>query len=548
MTQENIYDVIIVGAGPNGLCCGAYLAKAGAKVLVLEKKWETGGGLATEDYQSPFRFNLHAIYMMMAELMPAYEDLDLPDNNLDFLRPEVQMAFHYKDEKALVFYTDLEKTIASINQFSEADGQAFKKMYTEFKKVADEILIPATYVPPIPGFENLMLLNQTELGRRCVEISEETPEGILDMYGFENPKVRGALLYITTMWGLDPDSTSVGYLIPLYVYRMLNTAIVRGGSHTLSSAIHNAFKRHHGKVLEWADVQEILVEDGKAVGVRCADGREFLGKAVVSTLNPEQTFVKCLENKGIDEDLVAGAKNWRWEHRSFFTAHWGIKGAVPKFKAAAFNPDVNDALIHVFGYETEADVKNHISKVTEGDLVEPAGHFTCTTHFDPLQASQGPVGPLNTLRFEAWASYEINGEEWDSIKNDYNEKCYALVKDYATNMNEAKLLFKFAYSPLDIERRLVTMTKGSFKHGEYNALQMGYLRPNEDCSRHRTPVSGLYMGGASSYPGGMILLASGYLAAKVVAEDLNLDVWWTPPHYVTTAVENGYIPSPEASE
>ena len=86
------------------------------------------------------------------------------------------------------------------------------------------------------------------------------------------------------------------------------------------------------------------------------------------------------------------------------------------------------------------------------------------------------------------------------------------------------------------------MKRGSFKHGAYTTLQMGYLRPNEDCSRHRTPLEGLYLGGASSYPGGMILLSSGYLAAKVVVEDLGLDMWWSPPDYVVKAKEKGYIP------
>ena len=537
------FDVIVVGAGPNGLRCGAYLAKAGAKVCVLEKKWETGGGLSTDDFQSPFRFNLHAIYMMLAEQMPAYQDLELPENNLAFLRPEVQMAFHYKDGSALVLYTDPKKSAESIRQFSPEDAETFEKMYAEFKEISDEILIPATYVHPVPGLDNVMLMNQTELGRRCVEVSEQTPASVLDFYGFKNPRVRGALLYICTMWGLDPDSTSVGYLIPLYIYRMLNAAIVRGGSHTLSSAIHNALKRNNGHVLEWADVTEIIVEGGKAVGVRTSDGREFRAKAVVSTLNPEQTFLKCLQEKDLHEDLVASVKNWRWEHRSFYTAHWGIKGEVPQFKAAESNPDVNDALIHVFGYESEDDVKAHVAKVDNGELIEPAGHFTCTTQFDPHQASRSDLyGPLNTLRFESWASYEVKGKEWDDIKRDLCRQCYEMVSSYCTNMGDAKVLFQFSYSPLDIERRLATMTKGSFKHGDYNALQMGYLRPNEDCSRHRTPLEGLYLGGASSYPGGMILLSSGYLAAKVVVEDLGLDMWWSPPDYVVKAKEKGYIP------
>ena len=86
------------------------------------------------------------------------------------------------------------------------------------------------------------------------------------------------------------------------------------------------------------------------------------------------------------------------------------------------------------------------------------------------------------------------------------------------------------------------MKRGSFKQGAYTMFQMGYLRPNDQCSQYKTPVEGLYLGGASVYPGGMILLGSGYNAAKVVAEDLGLNVWWSPPDYVLKAQEEGYIP------
>jgi len=535
------YDVIVIGAGPNGLCCGAYLAKAGAKTLVLEKKNETGGGLSTDDFQTPFRFNLHAIYMLLAEIMPAHTDLELESNNVSYLRPETQLAFHYEDGKALVFYLDPKKSVASISQFSGEDAKAFEKMYGEFKQISDEILIPATYVPPIPVLENLKLLNQTDLGKRCVEISEMTPEEIIDSYGFKDPRVKAALMYLGAIWGLSPDATSVGYLVPLWVYRMMNAAIVRGGSHTLASGIHNAVKLNGGKVLDWANVQEITVDNGAATGVKLEDGREFRAKAIISTLNPEQTFIDLVGEKHLHEDFVAGVKKWQWESWSFFTAHFGIKGNPPEYKAAKFNPDVNSALINVFGYESPEDIKKHIEEVEAGGLGDPAGHLTCTTIFDPHQASR-LYGPLHTLRYETWAPYEINGKAWDDVKKDFSTKCYEKLQKFAPNLREAIVLFDFCYSPLDTERRLIDMKRGSIKQGAYNAFQMGYLRPNEQCSAYRTPVKGLYLGGSSVYPGGTILLGSGYNAAKVVAEDLGLSVWWTPPDYVVKAQEKGYIP------
>lgn len=537
------YDVIVIGAGPNGLLCGAYLAKAGAKTLILEKKWETGGGLATDDFNTPFRFNLHAIYLMLADWAPANKDLELEANNCHYIFPETQMAFHYKDEKALVFYRDPEKSAKSIAEFSEKDAETFKKMYAEFKDFCDEILIPATYVPPIPAFENMELLNSTPLGRRMLEVSENTPEEIIDLYGFENDRVRSALLYLATLWGIKPDSPNVGYLVPLYIYRMMNAALVKGGSHTLSSAIHNAYKQGGGKVLEWAWVEEIILENGRAVGVKLKDGREFRAKAIVSTLDPEQTFLKFMPEDKIPQDLVDATKNWQWEDVSLYTAHYGIRGNAPEYKAAAFNPDVNEAMINVFGVESSADVHAYHKELEEGKFSGNHGHATCTTYFDPYQACASEIyGPLHTLRFEAWAPYDLAGKDWDTSKRELSDKCYELWKQYTTNLEEAKVLFKFSYSPVDIERRLIDMKRGSFKQGAYSMFQMGYLRPNDQCSQYKTPVEGLYVGGASVYPGGMVLLGSGYNAAKVVAEDLNLNVWWSPPDYVVRAQEKNYIP------
>jgi phytoene dehydrogenase-like protein len=535
------YDAIIIGGGPNGLTCAAYLAKAGAKTLVLERKHEIGGGLATESWTTPFLFNLHATYQLLAELMPPYADLQLERYNVSFIRPETQIAFLYQDGTALVFYLDPQKSIGSISQFSKEDGEAFERMYGDFKQMSDQCLIPATYVPALPVFDTIDLYSQTELGKKVSEIAEMSPIEIIDSYGYRNPRVRAALLYLATVWGIHPDSRSTGYLPVLWVYRMMNAALVRGGSHMLASALHAVIAANGGRLLDWAEVGRIITENGTAKGVALTDGQEFRAKAVVSTLDPQDTFLKLVGRGNLPEDLAASAEMWQWEDWSLFTGHWGIKGEPPKYKAAGSNPDVNSALITVMGYESTEDVYRHIDAMKAGKLPEPAGHATCTTLFDPSQGSPGPYGPLHTLRWEGWSPYELTGQQWDEVRISYTERCFEKWREYAPNLAEACLLFSFGFGPLDTERRLVNMKRGSIKHGSYTMLQMGYLRPNQSCSRYRTPVNGLYVGGASVYPGGMVLMGSGYNAAKVVAADLGVKVWWTPPDYVLRAQEKGYL-------
>jgi len=541
------YDVIVVGGGPNGLNCAAYLSKAGARTLVLDRRHEMGGGLATETFTTPFKFNLHATYMLLAELMPPYNDLELEKYNVRFIRPDVQIAFPYKDGKALVFYLDKKKSAESISQFSKKDGEAFEKMYDEFKQMADECLIPATYVPPLPALDNIELLNRTELGRRVAEISEMSPMEIIDSYGFENPQVKAALLYLATVWGIHPDSRSTGYLSVLWVYRMMNAALVQGGSHGLASALASIVASNGGKLREASEVSKIIMEGGTAKGVVLADGREFRAQAVVSTLDPQDTFLKLVGRENIPEDLAAATEKWEWEEWGLYTAHWGIKGEPPEYKAAEFNPDVNSALMTVMGYEVPEDIYRHIEEMKAGKLPEPAGHASCISMIDPYQAAPGPYGPLHALRWEGWSPYELDGKHWDEVSKDYANRYFEKWKEYAPNLSKARLLFSIYFSPLDTERRLLNMKRGSIKHGAYSMFQMGYLRPNESCSTGRTPVSGLYVAGSSVYPGGTILLGSSYNAARVVSEDLGVKVWWMPPDIVLRAQEKGYLAKPGTS-
>jgi phytoene dehydrogenase-like protein len=128
---------------------------------------------------------------------------------------------------------------------------------------------------------------------------------------------------------------------------------------------------------------------------------------------------------------------------------------------------------------------------------------------------------------------------WDALKDDYAARCLAGWEEYLRR--PLRPLRRYPYSPLDIERKLSSMKDGSIKHGDYNPLQMGYFRPNDLCSSTRTPLRGLYVAGASVYPGGMILAGPGYLAAGVVADDLEIARWWREPASVTRARERGYL-------
>jgi phytoene dehydrogenase-like protein len=367
-----------------------------------------------------------------------------------------------------------------------------------------------------------------------------SPVEVIDSFGFESEEVRTALLHIPMMWGIDPEVTGIGYLIPLYIHVMLNCSIIRGGSHRLSSAITKVYLANKGEVLDTAEVSKVIVKDGEARGVELTDGRKFESKAVASTVDPHQTFLKFLDEGEIDLDIVSSAKRWEWEEVSLFDLHLSLK-ELPKYVAADFDPDVERSLVQVMGYETMGDLTSSWRNIIEGKLPHPAGHATLPTVFD---RSQGPHTGEHVGRWETVAPYEPSEASWDddSAKETFADTCLEKWSEYAPNLKKSNIINRYSYPPTYIEKKLTDMVRGSFKQGAYVTLQMGYFRPNDQCSNYRTPLKNYYVCGSSVYPGGMVLLAGGYNAASVIAEDLGIKPWWSTPDMVIEGRKKGLVP------
>jgi phytoene dehydrogenase-like protein len=293
-----------------------------------------------------------------------------------------------------------------------------------------------------------------------------------------------------------------------------------------------------GMILDNAHVSKILIKDETAYGVELEDGQKITAKAVASSVDPPQTLLKLVGREHLSEDLVKSAENWKWEEESLFCIHLDLN-EPPKYKAD--DPTVNEALVNLIGFETVDDIFKHLKEIDAGELpTAPAAYCCCPTLFDPSQAPPGKhVGYI-----AVWAPYELKdggAEKWDKVRDKYMEKILDYWREYAPNLTKEKILGKYAYTPLDIERKLIDMVKGSYKQGSYVSYQMGYFRPNMYCSQYRTPIKGLYMCGSGVYPGGMITFGPGYNAANVIVEDLGLKKFWSEPEYVTRARKERWV-------
>lgn len=538
------YDVIIIGSGPNGLAIAAYLSRAGQRVLLLEKRFEAGGGLATEQVTLPdYYHNTHAVYKMMVDYAPVYRDFQFEEvYGVRHIFPELQVAMPLADGRCLCLHRDLEKSCASIAKFSPKDAESYREMHGRFDEMMRNILAPQTYVPMEAAPMMAAKAEQTELGRDLSSLSEKTPEEIVCEL-FEDEHVRTLMLYLTCHWGLDYSQAGVSYMVPIYLNRMVNFRLTAGGSHRVSNALLKSIFEHGGQIRTSAQIQRILVRDGEAVGVELEDGTELLAeKAVVSTIDIHQTFLKYVGEDHLESDFTDMIRSWQWEKWSLCDLHLAL-AEPPHFNAAESQPEVDSAFIYVVGYECLEDLKRHWDAMEDGELPASAGFNCCfpSVH-DPFQAPPGRASGLIS-QMAPFDRSDGGSEKWldRKVREETIERLLSALARYAPNVGGENALWTYLTTPADIQNKFANMVKGSYKQGAYHPLQMGYLRPNQDCSQYRTPVKNLYLGGASAAPGGMVLFGPGYNCANAIAEDYGIERWWTELEYVTAARENGYI-------
>ncbi len=541
--METKYDFIIIGGGPNGLATAAYLSKAGQKVLVLERHLEVGGGLASEEVTlGGFTHNTHAIYHMMVDYAPIYKDLELEKYRCNYVFPDVQVAMPFSDGKALCLYSDVEKSCQSIAKFSQKDADSYREVYHKFKAFMDEFLAPGTYLKPLPPLDTAVATEKTPLGKEFTSLTEKTPQQLINEL-FENERVKTMMLYLATHWGIEYDNTGLTFLAALTIDRAVNSRLCIGGSHRLSNSICRVIQEPGKGQLRGSQlIKRIVVENGTAKGVELEDGTIYEAeKAVVSSIDPHQTFLQYVGEENLSPPFVTKIKNWHWEKWSMFAVHAALE-ELPNFTAAADNPDVNKALMYILGYETPDDLANHYKAIEKGELMPTAG-YDCVfpTMFDP---SQAPPGRHTAAMYEM-VPYNLKegAEKWwnHKFREEYEGRFLDTLQKYAPNMTRDTVLWTYRLAPVDFANKYLNMVEGSIKQGAYEIFQMLTNRPNDECSNTRTPIKNLYVCGASVYPGGLVTFGPSYNAVNAIADDCGIAKWWKEPEYIKAARDKGYF-------
>lgn len=522
------YEIIVIGAGHNGLICGAYLARAGLRVLVVEKRLELGGGLCTEEVVLPgFYHNLHSFFHRWVPELPFYVDLELDKYGVRYILPPVQSVSPLSDGRCLIWHVDVDKTCKNISYFSPKDAKTYLELKARYQKMSSEILVPETYSPPLPCDEKAALLEKTDLGREYLGISARTPRQ-LAMETFESEPMRAMMLFLVTVRGFMVDEPGLGYCFASLLIGGTKGSLCAGGSHNLAHGIAKALIAAGGDIWEQCGAREIVVEGGEARGIILEDGRRVLAeKAVVSAVDPTQTFLEMVGDSHLPADFLEKARNFKYGPLNILFGAYAALREAPHYTSASFDPDIDRALNYNIGYECVGDFDDHMHEITQGIPPRVPGlQCAVPTLHDPTQA---PLGRHTVLAWQ-FVPYELKDggvKKWDEIAEGYMETCLERWRHYAPNLADENILAKWPFTPLDIERKLVNMKRGDAGLGAYFRIQMLENRPLPGAKPYCTPLPRLYICSSAAHPGGAITGAPGYNAAGVILDDMNLKRWWT---------------------
>lgn len=521
------YDIIVIGAGHNGLTHAAYLARAGKKVLVLERRHVLGGAAVTEEVFPGFKFSVcsYVVSLLRPEII---RDLDLPRHGLEIL-PLDGTFTPMPSGDYLWRVNDHGKTYREMARHSRLDADTYEDFGKAMPAICRFVKPILGMVPPDPtGLNPRDFANLLSLARRFQQLPSEdrynlvqlmtmSAADFLDQW-FETDVLKATMSasgIIGTFLGVRSPGTA--YVLLHHYMGEIDGAFrawgfARGGTGGISNAIAEAAVEAGVEIRKQVSVSEIIVKNGRAVGVALSNGDEVYAKAISSSVDPRLTFLNFIESSDLPTAFLDEVRRYKFRGSSG-KVNLALD-ALPEFKCLP---------------GTGAHLRGAISVSPSVDYMERAydeakyGMFSHRPYIDMVipsltDPSVAPPGKHVMSCFVQYAPYKLRpGLNWDDLREDFGNSVIETVAEYAPNLKNI-ILHKQVVTPLDLEREW-GLTEGNIFQGELSLEQLFFLRPAAGWARFRTPIRNLYMCGSATHPGGGIMGAPGRLAAIEVLKD-----------------------------
>ena len=500
------YDALVVGSGPNGLAAAITLEQTGRQVLVLEAAERPGGAVATEELTLPgFRHDTFSSVFPAGAASPVFARMPLQRHGLRWIHPAACLAHPLPDGSAVALYRDLDRTVASLDRGHPGDGERWRAfaapLMAHFDALRETML---GGFPPVRGAMRLTaglgprgILNFT----RLLAMSAESLGDDL----FQGEGTRG-WLYGSAMHS-DVPPTDRGSAIAAAYMNLLGHGVgwpsPEGGAGMLAQALVSYLRELGGEVRTGASVKRVATERGRVVGVELQDGERLAANLVIADVMPQA--LATLADDALPARYARALRRYKYGPATL-KIDWALDGEIPWTA-----PEAREAgTVHVGG--SAAEVLQ--STATHTGLPErPLMLLGQQSIADP---SRAPTG-----QHTAWAyTHGPHSVDWEAESDRHVERMEAQIERFAPGFRE-RILARHVLGPADLQRRNANLVGGDVGGGSYS-LEQVVFRPVRSLAPYRTPVRGLYIGSAATFPGGAVHGVPGHAAARLALAEARL--------------------------
>jgi phytoene dehydrogenase-like protein len=518
-------DVVIIGGGHNGLVTAFYLAKAGFKPLVLERRAQTGGAAITEEFHPGFRCSTlaHSSGPLLPEIV---RDMQLERHGLKLINPEVAVTALSPEGRALMLYNDLKRAVEEIKKFSAKDAEEYPELQQSLVKIGG-VISQALKLPP-PDIDNPSrsdLWGMLTTGRALRKLGKKDmyrvlrwgPMAVADLVAeFFGTELLRATIAARGIFGTALGPWSAGSSLVLLIraagdpHPAGSAGFAIGGIGSITQAMTAAAKEAGVEIRTTAEVREVRIKDGVATGVVLADGQEIAAKSVVSNADPRRTLLKLVDPIHLTPDFVMKVQHFRMPG-TVAKMNLALSG-LPKFKALNGNAEALHGRIHIgpeIDYLERAFDASKYGSFSEQPYLEVA----IPSLTDPTLA---PTGKHVMSIYVQYAPFKLKSGDWDGQRDALGNTVVKTLAEYAPDLPEL-IEDGQIITPKDLEENY-GLTGGHIFHGELALDQFFTMRPLLDWARYRTPIRNLYLCGSGTHPGAGLTGGSGWNAAREITK------------------------------